>query len=315
MKPNLLAPAEIGETGKVVNRPSVNRACASDHQKGRKAGIAVSLDRFFQRFEVDATKIVSWDQPQRIAAHATEIYRLLDTAMNCGRSVGGQPHPRCGDAAAARLKTQRHIASDDHGDQVSDITIAEGIPTDQFRGLMRTEVAYARDLFEQGLPLIRMVNRDLALDLDRRLIAASQIGIQSRGQHFRQHANRRTPAMHPAHKAGMNITCGEGQDIAHELFMNGGKIGRQPRNHAAKPRPRLVWHGLPHRAFANVLGVIEHIVQHVVGLRAEVFPVAWIKRFVLFRGDVGILRRAIDRLRHLPSRRDNWRYQFLGAIE
>jgi phytoene/squalene synthetase len=49
---------------------------------------------------------------------------------------------------------------------VSDITIAEGIPTDQFRGLMRTEVAYARDLFEQGLPLIRMVNRDLALDLD-----------------------------------------------------------------------------------------------------------------------------------------------------
>ena len=49
---------------------------------------------------------------------------------------------------------------------VSDTTIAEGIATDQFRGLLRTEVAYARDLFDEGLPLIGMVNRDLALDLD-----------------------------------------------------------------------------------------------------------------------------------------------------
>ena len=31
---------------------------------------------------------------------------------------------------------------------------------------MRTEVAYARGLFKQGLPLIGMVNRELALDLD-----------------------------------------------------------------------------------------------------------------------------------------------------
>jgi squalene synthase HpnC len=49
---------------------------------------------------------------------------------------------------------------------VSDNTIAEGIATEAFRGLLRTEVEYARGLFEQGLPLIGMVNRDLALDLD-----------------------------------------------------------------------------------------------------------------------------------------------------
>jgi phytoene/squalene synthetase len=49
---------------------------------------------------------------------------------------------------------------------VSDQTIAEGIATPEFRGLMRTEVEYARGLFEKGLPLIGMVNRDLALDLD-----------------------------------------------------------------------------------------------------------------------------------------------------
>jgi squalene synthase HpnC len=50
--------------------------------------------------------------------------------------------------------------------QVSDQTFAEGIATPGFRGLMRTEVDYASGLFEKGLPLIGMVNRDLALDLD-----------------------------------------------------------------------------------------------------------------------------------------------------
>src|ERR1035437_1023379 len=49
---------------------------------------------------------------------------------------------------------------------VSDQTIAAGLATPEFRALLRHEVDYARSLFEQGLPLIGMVNRDLALDLD-----------------------------------------------------------------------------------------------------------------------------------------------------
>ena len=49
---------------------------------------------------------------------------------------------------------------------VSDETIASGVATAEFRALLRYEVDYARSLFEQGLPLIGMVNRDLALDLD-----------------------------------------------------------------------------------------------------------------------------------------------------
>jgi squalene synthase HpnC len=49
---------------------------------------------------------------------------------------------------------------------VNDETIASGIATPEFRALLRFEVDYARSLFEQGLPLIGRVNRDLALDLD-----------------------------------------------------------------------------------------------------------------------------------------------------
>jgi squalene synthase HpnC len=49
---------------------------------------------------------------------------------------------------------------------VSDTNIGEGIASPEFCALMHCEVNYARDLFDQGLPLIGMVNRDLALDLD-----------------------------------------------------------------------------------------------------------------------------------------------------
>ena len=49
---------------------------------------------------------------------------------------------------------------------VSDETIARGIATPEFRALLKSEVDYARHLFEEGLPLIGMVGRDLAVDLD-----------------------------------------------------------------------------------------------------------------------------------------------------
>jgi squalene synthase HpnC len=49
---------------------------------------------------------------------------------------------------------------------VSDVTIAAGTATPKFCALLQHEVGYARSLFEQGLPLIGMVNRELAIDLD-----------------------------------------------------------------------------------------------------------------------------------------------------
>jgi squalene synthase HpnC len=49
---------------------------------------------------------------------------------------------------------------------VSDATIEKGIATPEFRALLKLEVEYARNLFIEGLPLIGMVDRDLAVDLD-----------------------------------------------------------------------------------------------------------------------------------------------------
>lgn len=49
---------------------------------------------------------------------------------------------------------------------VTDSTIEKGIATPEFRALLKHEVEFARDLFHQGLSLIGMVSRDLAVDLD-----------------------------------------------------------------------------------------------------------------------------------------------------
>jgi squalene synthase HpnC len=50
--------------------------------------------------------------------------------------------------------------------RVDEQTIEEGVATPEFKGLLHYEVDHARSLFAKGLPLIGLVNRDLALDLD-----------------------------------------------------------------------------------------------------------------------------------------------------
>lgn len=49
---------------------------------------------------------------------------------------------------------------------VSDEIIANGVATAGFRALLRQEVEFARALFADGLPLIRRVDRGLAVDID-----------------------------------------------------------------------------------------------------------------------------------------------------
>jgi squalene synthase HpnC len=64
-------------------------------------------------------------------------------------------------------KGRIYLPQDDmHRFGVSEATIAGGVETQEFRALLRHEVGITRALFEEGLPLIGMVRRDLALDLE-----------------------------------------------------------------------------------------------------------------------------------------------------
>ncbi len=50
--------------------------------------------------------------------------------------------------------------------QVWEDQIASGKASEAFRGLLAQQVAYTREMFAQGAPLLRTVDRELALDLD-----------------------------------------------------------------------------------------------------------------------------------------------------
>ena len=49
---------------------------------------------------------------------------------------------------------------------LTEATIETGVADNNFRALIKDEVQWTRDLFTQGMPLIKMVDNELALDLD-----------------------------------------------------------------------------------------------------------------------------------------------------
>ena len=49
---------------------------------------------------------------------------------------------------------------------IDERVIADGKATPEFRALLKEQVQWAQELFEEGLPLIGMVDKELALDLD-----------------------------------------------------------------------------------------------------------------------------------------------------
>ena len=86
---------------------------------------------------------------------------------------------------------------------------------------------------------------DLALDLDGRLVAAAEIGVEAAGQHLGQHADHRAAALDPAHEAGMHVAAGIGQDVVHEFAVHRlQRLRRRAAMRAAKMLAYRVRHRL-----------------------------------------------------------------------
>lgn len=137
-----------------------------------------------------ADLLVAFRRDQTITRHATKE-ALLDYCRYSANPVGRLVLYACGYASEERFRLSDATCSAlqlanfwqdvrvDHAKNriylpqedmqrfgVTERTIAEGIATAEFRALLRHEVDYARRLFLEGLPLIGMVGRELALDLD-----------------------------------------------------------------------------------------------------------------------------------------------------
>ena len=185
--------------------------------------------------------------------------------MGRHRGVGGEPFGLPRDARAAHLEAQLGIAGNQHADEVG------------HRGSGDKQAGGAFGKSENALHPAD----NLALHFDGNVIASAEIGVQAGRQHLRQHADGRAAAMHPAHEAGMHVAGGVGQDIAHEFPVHGGQIGRRFGKIAAEPGAHLIGNRLPDGTLADVLDVVEHVVQHAVRLAAKARPIFGIKRVLV----------------------------------
>ena len=181
--------------------------------------------------------------------------------MRGRRRIGDEVFAGRCDTVAAHVEPERAVARDQHADEIGHRRAGDEEPA---RALRKVEQ------FAQPV-------HDLPLDLDRHVIAAAEIGVEPGGEHFRQHSRHVAAAMHPAHEAGMHIAGGVRENVAHERIVHGGKIARPARKFFAQTRAHAVRDRLPDRARADVLDVIENIVEHPVALRAGAMPIRGIE--------------------------------------
>ena len=93
--------------------------------------------------------------------------------------------------------------------------------------------------------------------------------------------------MHPSHETRVCIAGGVWQDVLQESTMNLGEIGGRDGHGLAKMSPHLSRNGLPDGTLANVLDVVQGIVEHLVSLSPEGGPVGGVERFTCRRGGIG----------------------------
>jgi squalene synthase HpnC len=98
---------------------------------------------------------------------------------------------------------------------VTEAMIADGQFTPGFRELMRYEVGYAREMFAKGLPLIGMVDRDLALDLD--LFSRGGIEILNAIEEQNYDVLRARPAISKTRKAALLLRALTGKFLGRRL--------------------------------------------------------------------------------------------------
>ena len=102
---------------------------------------------------------------------------------------------------------------------VDEQTIESGVATEAFRSLIREEVAWARALFAEGMPLLAQVDRGLALDLD--LFTRGGLEILSAIEHQDYDVLRARPSISKTRKAALLLRALSAK------FLPGFAVGRQ----------------------------------------------------------------------------------------
>jgi squalene synthase HpnC len=104
---------------------------------------------------------------------------------------------------------------------VDETMIASAKFTPAFRELMRYEVDYTRQMFAQGMPLIGMVDRDLALDLD--LFSRGGLEILHAIEEQNYDVLRARPSISKSRKAALLVRALTGKFLGRNLAQAAGR--------------------------------------------------------------------------------------------
>ncbi len=194
VEPEFLGLAKIGQALEVVDGSGVDRARAADDGEGLQALRAVEGYGVSQRGNLDLEAFVDGNQTQIVASQAQKLGGLLDAAVGLDRGVVDQLSGRGADPLGSEVEAghgvPRHREPQDIGHRSS--------AGKQTAGFGRQS--------EQGLePLDH-----LPLDVVGGVIAAADVRVHGRGEHFRQRPQRRAGPDDPAPEARMDVTQGIG---------------------------------------------------------------------------------------------------------
>jgi hypothetical protein len=149
--------------------------------------------------------------------------------MRCGRGVGGELAPECGQTALFGNVAEGARARDQDRDEVR----RGGAGDEQTAGSIREP----EDLLRP--------RQDLPLNLNGHVVPPTHIRVHACRQHLGQHADGSATALYPAHEAGMRVAAGVGEDRLEKLGVYRGKLGRRGRQCFAKSGNRVARRRLP----------------------------------------------------------------------
>ena len=116
------------------------------------------------------------------------------------------------------------------------------------------------------------------------MVTSAEIGVQAAGQHLGQHARRRSATLHPSHETRMHVAARIRQDMRHEFAVHLIQWRRRAWHRSPEVIAYSLGHGLPDRARANMSDVVEHVIEHAVGLGPEIRPLLGVERCIRRRG-------------------------------